>query len=160
MAKSMAHGIRAFATLALVLALVGCGAMDVPMPSFPQNRAGTEARAPANTIIVPTSRPRLEPDYIPRVEELVGLGEAEAEGYFGAPGLRRVDQDAQIWQYRTDACVLFLFFYPGEDGSPRVSYVTSSGAHNGETSPGDQPCVDAVTRDAVNDAASSSQNPS
>jgi len=152
----MASGIRGLSVLGLALTLAACGAVDVPMPSFPQNRAGTEARAPANTIVAPTSRSQLEPAFIPRVEDLVGKSEEETEDLFGEADLRRVDQGAQVWQYQTNVCVLFLFFYPDDNDVAHVSYVTSSGAHTGEDGPGDQPCVDAVTRAAANTETPSS----
>ena len=138
--------------LAALLAFAACDAANMPSP-IPANRVGTSVSTPTNTIESVTAAPQVEPDYIPRTEELIGLGEAETEGYFGEPSLRRTDQGAQIWQYQADECVLFLFFYPDEDETPRVSYVTSSGARAGQASPGDQACVDAVTRLAVNAGA-------
>ena len=46
--------------------------------------------------------------------------------------------------------MLFLFFYADEADVARVTYLTSSGVHLGQATPGDQPCVEAVTRAAAN----------
>ena len=150
MARSTAAHIRAMAMIG-VLALAGCDAGSLSMP-FPQNRVGTNVSPPENTVDSVSAREQVEPDYIPSAEELVGADGADVEAVFGVPSLARVDQDAQVWQYRTEACVLFLFFYPDENQTARVSYVTSSGARAGVESPGDQACVEAVTRAAANDA--------
>lgn len=143
-----AHALRAIAVGMAGLGLAACSAADFISPA-PTNRVGAGVEVQTNEPMEPT-RARVEPDYIPTTDELIGIGEGEAVGYFGEPSLRRIDQDAQIWQYGAEACVLFLFFYPDTDETPRVSYVTSSGPRNGEDSPGDQACVDAVTRDAAN----------
>jgi len=154
MAKSTNGITKALVIVAAaVLGLAACESVNVISPS-PENRVGSEVE-------VRTNEPRpmrriIEPAFIPRAEDLLGLGEAEAEEFFGVPSLRRIDQGAQVWQFQTDSCVLFLFFYPDESETPRVSYVTSTGAHNGEDSPGDQACVDAVTRAAANAAPGTS----
>jgi len=119
---------------------------------FPQNRVGTSVSTPTNTVESVGAREVVEPEYIPRAEDLIGIDEPSAEELFGPPSLRRVDQGAQIWQYRTVQCVLFLFFYADEEEVARVSYVTSSGARSGQVSPGDQACVEVVTRAAANNA--------
>jgi len=149
MAKSTNGITKALVFAVAVLGLGACESVSIINPS-PENRVGSE-------IEVRTNEPRpmrrmVEPAFIPRAEDLVGLGEAEAAEFFGSPSLRRTDQGAQVWQYRTDACVLFLFFYPDASETARVSYVTSSGAHAEQESPGDQACVDAVTRAAANAA--------
>jgi len=45
---------------------------------------------------------------------------------FGNATLVRHDLGAEIWQYRTDACVLFLFLYP-KDGNLQVSHLDVRG---------------------------------
>jgi len=146
MGKSTASGIRLIA-LAAMMSLGACDSAQILNP-FPENRLGTGVNLATNA--PPMEHTLVEPNYIPSTEELLGLGEGDAQEYFGEPSLRRADQDAQIWQYQTDACVLFLFFYPDEEGAARIAYVTSSSTQSGGVSPGDQACVDAVTRHAAN----------
>jgi len=94
--------------------------------------------------------PVLEPSYIPSTDELVGASEARVRELIGSPSLVRAEQNSAVWQYRTNTCVLFVFFYPGNADALAVNYLTSSGARSGEVTPGDQACVEAVTRNAAN----------
>jgi hypothetical protein len=148
MGKGTRTMARALAVAALGLCLAACSAADFMNP-VPTNRVGTEVDMRANER-QQTSRPQVEPEYIPRAEELVGVDEATARRYFGEPSLLRVDQGSQIWQYGAETCVLFLFLYPDTDDISRISYVTSSGVEAGVPTPGDQACIDAVTRMAAN----------
>jgi hypothetical protein len=49
----------------------------------------------------------------------MGLGAAELLARFGEPELRRAEPPAELWQYRSDDCVLEVFLYP-KSGTPRV----------------------------------------
>lgn len=53
---------------------------------------------------------------------LMRLTEAEVGYLFGQPTQKRRDADAQIWQYKTEACVVDFYFYGQDDGRP-VSYI-------------------------------------
>ena len=41
---------------------------------------------------------------------------AEILLFLGKPEFKRLDGPAQIWQYRQDICVLYMFLYPSYDG--------------------------------------------
>lgn len=56
---------------------------------------------------------------LPENETLVGLRAAELLARFGEPDLRRAEPPAELWQYRSEDCVLELFLYP-KAGTPRV----------------------------------------
>ena len=47
---------------------------------------------------------------------LLGKEPAAVARLLGAPDLERVEEPALIWQYRGQACVVDLFFYPREGG--------------------------------------------
>ena len=57
-------------------------------------------------------------------QTLVGLAGAEVTATLGEPELRRVEHPAEVWQYRTDRCVLDLYLYD-ESGRRQVVYVES-----------------------------------
>jgi hypothetical protein len=49
----------------------------------------------------------------------------EVSYLFGAPAMRRHDADAQVWQYKTSACIVDFYFYqdPAHTAQRPVSYV-------------------------------------
>ncbi len=56
-------------------------------------------------------------------EQLIGLDPGALEALLGAPGLKREDADAQVWQYRGADCVLDAFLYSDGLAEPyRVTY--------------------------------------
>jgi len=55
---------------------------------------------------------------------LIGLDAAGLEAMLGAPELKRREPPAEMWQYRTETCVLDLYLYPAPGaggGSPSVA---------------------------------------
>lgn len=57
----------------------------------------------------------------------------------GSATLVRTDIGAEIWQYRTDDCVLFLFLYPGER-EMAVKHIDSRGG------PSPESCIRSVVK--------------
>jgi len=144
-------GFKYFAFAVLAFVLAGCETLD--LGGYIPQREATARDGMGQSVTTPNaSRPRrqVEPDYIPDTDELIGADAVALEGFLGAPSLRRAEQASEVWQYATDACVLFVFLYPNEAGEARVSYLTSSGVHQDQQTPGDQQCVEAVARMAAN----------
>lgn len=56
-------------------------------------------------------------------ERLIGLGEGDVLALFGLPGLKRREGGAEFWQYADAACIMDFYFY-GDAGARKVSYVT------------------------------------
>lgn len=59
-------------------------------------------------------------------QSLLMLTGEEISYLFGKPATARHDAEAEVWQYRTESCVVDFFFYnlsPDEQGKSRVSYV-------------------------------------
>ncbi|MEQ8965115.1 MAG: hypothetical protein RID91_04755 [Azospirillaceae bacterium] len=54
-------------------------------------------------------------------EKLIGLDAVAIAALLGEPELRRLERPAEVWQYRSDACVFDIFLYREEQG-PRVVY--------------------------------------
>lgn len=52
---------------------------------------------------------------------LIGLKAAEIADLLGAPGFRRKDNPAEIWQYRTQSCFLDVFLYADKAGGELYS---------------------------------------
>jgi len=60
---------------------------------------------------------------LPGPERLAGLTGTEVSALLGPPGFVRRDPPAEVWQYRTESCVLDLFLYAdGADLPLRVDY--------------------------------------
>lgn len=54
-------------------------------------------------------------------ERLVSLSEHEVTAMFGEPEIRRIEDPAQIWQYRNADCVLDLYLY--REGRSQTGFV-------------------------------------
>ena len=59
----------------------------------------------------PAPAPELEVN-APAPAAIIGWRQDDLSRTFGAASLVRRDLGAEIWQYRNDVCVLFLFLYP------------------------------------------------
>lgn len=112
-------------------------AKPVATPSPPAPAASPAAAAPApqrQAALPPAREPlprepvgREPPPEPPKLEELRGLDAAQLIQLLGKPTLQRDEATAQMWQYRSESCVLHLFLYPasapGTGGVKRVQYV-------------------------------------
>ena len=52
----------------------------------------------------------------PSLTSLIGRTQLEIQAALGSPQFQRFDVPAQIWQYRQNGCVLYLFLYPSSRG--------------------------------------------
>ena len=55
-------------------------------------------------------------DFTPTAGNLLGANPTKLEQWLGKPGMVRLDDPAQVWQYRGQGCVLDVYLYPGSDG--------------------------------------------
>ena len=53
---------------------------------------------------------------LPALDSFIGLTPPEIQTFLGSPQFQRIDTPAEIWQYRLNGCVLYLFLYPSSDG--------------------------------------------
>ncbi len=106
--------------LSFLLFLAACaGEMTAPGPSAPAD--GTSQADPhPDTFELPGEGEPEIPDIA--AEELLGLQGEELAALLGEPMQRRSEVPAEIWQYRTDTCVVDVVFYE-VDASARVDYV-------------------------------------
>ncbi len=94
----------------------------------PADASPPASAPPQRQAALPPARELLErapPPEPPKLEELRGLDAAQLMQLLGKPTLLRDEATAQMWQYRSEACVLHLFLYPGPGaaGEKRVQYV-------------------------------------
>ena len=54
--------------------------------------------------------------FTPTAGNLLGANPTKLEQWLGKPGMVRLDDPAQVWQYRGQGCVLDVYLYPGSDG--------------------------------------------
>ncbi len=83
-----------------------------PKPPWPSPRPSVALAAPepASPDPVPPEKTYPEPAH------LSGLDGSRVLALLGAPGLKRHDDPAEIWQYQTRACTLHLFLYRAAKG--------------------------------------------
>jgi hypothetical protein len=55
--------------------------------------------------------------------KVLGLKPHDVQELLGMPKLVRRDDPAEVWQYRSGACVLDVFLYPEETGAQQVRYL-------------------------------------
>jgi hypothetical protein len=91
-----------------LLALGACASQDTPATPAPAPEIA--ARSPE----APSPPSREEP--APEAAHLIGLKADDVTALLGAPGLRRRDAPAEIWQYGDAACTLDLFLYTDKAG--------------------------------------------
>lgn len=91
------------------LALLGLGACA----------GGPPGEGPHTASLAPNMR-------VPEARELMGQRPEKLRVLLGEPSLLRKEGEAQMWQYRTASCVLFLFLYPDAGGAYSVSHLEAS----------------------------------
>ncbi len=111
----------------LVLGLGGCGANQELKPApasrfvktAPQETAVPAVETPPVTIAKASPvEPKPKRNY-PEPTVLEGLIADQVEALLGAPGFKRNDDPAEIWQYRVKSCTLDLFMYETLDSRQR-----------------------------------------
>lgn len=101
--------------LAAALTLGACTASPTPEVANPAKTADASPSAPPPALAAVTpempspARPEEEP--LPDVSRLIGLKAEDVTALLGAPGFRRKDAPAEIWQYGDTSCTLDLFLY-------------------------------------------------
>ena len=75
---------------------------------------------------IPEQATTPEIDYANFKKKLLGLDADEVVRRLGAPVFRRYEPPAEIWQYRTSACVVDVFLYESK-GNFGVEYVETRG---------------------------------
>jgi len=99
---------RATAIVALSLLPAACGMPH--LKTGPQSAAAT-----------PTGSAESAPDaqpagFTPTAGNLLGADPSKLEQWLGKPGLVRLDDPAQVWQYRAQGCVVDVYLYPSSEG--------------------------------------------
>ncbi|MEQ8667218.1 MAG: hypothetical protein RIC16_15980 [Rhodospirillales bacterium] len=79
--------------------------------------ADAEPAAEPQVALVPAPPP------VPDVNSFLNQNGAEIAGVLGEPGFVRRDPPAELWQYRTGACTLDLFFYDEGGEDYRLAYL-------------------------------------
>ena len=115
----------------MVLGLAACAATEeAAMP--PAETPQTAASQPTQTARVPATT-NAEPELkAPKPADIMGAPSSKLVSALGSATLVRIDIGAEIWQYRTDDCVLFLFLYPGET-EMAVKHIDSRGGPTPES---------------------------
>lgn len=84
--------------------------------------AGPATKPPGETEQAVARAPEIEIDSDPR--RLAGLDQSGLTALLGAPMFRRRDAPAELWRYRTQACILDLFLYRPDAGAGAAGPLT------------------------------------
>lgn len=108
---------------------VGASTDETTEPSLTEDRASVASLpAPANSVEPSFSDQERDPS------RLLDLGRTDLSSILGKPAFIRRDMSAEVWQYRTEACVLDLFLYElGQDLA--VTYYEFRPRNNGDLVP-------------------------
>ncbi|MBO6518766.1 MAG: hypothetical protein JJ900_12070 [Rhodospirillales bacterium] len=144
--------LRRISTFLLVALLTAC-AGGTPPPESSSTAPPAPVSAPETAAVPPRAPAPAKPPEptldVPAAEDVIGWDSATLHRTFGPASLVRRDLGAEIWQYRTDDCVLFLFLYPtpktsSESGPLRVDHLEVR-----ENGVGVEPCLTSVVRNYV-----------
>ena len=99
--------------------------------------AGCAAPGPA-----PAPPPEVQPiGFTPTEQNLLGANPSKLEQWLGKPGLVRQDDPAEVWQYRSQSCVLDVYLYPGQNGMAVAHAEARSAKYAGDAM---SPCLTAL----------------
>ena len=97
------RAFRAIAVVGLSLQLAACGTAHLK----PAAQSASAAES------APDAQPA---DFTPTAGSLLGANPTKLEQWLGKPGMVRLDDPAQVWQYRAQGCVVDVYLYPSSDG--------------------------------------------
>ncbi len=101
-----------------------------------------DEKAPAQ----PATAPAVPEEPVPALETLQGLDSVAVTALLGQPQFQRVDNPAELWQYRKNGCVLDLFLYPATNGALAVDHLETRHFKDSENDA--QSCFAAIVRAA------------
>ncbi len=87
-----------------------------------RQKGGAPATPPGELVLITPPAEAVAP----KLQSLIAKSDVELAKSLGTPDFRRTDGDAQIWQYRSPACILDAFLYRGRDGV-RIRHVETRG---------------------------------
>lgn len=102
----------------ILLPLLAGGCAESTISAFP-----VSANDPSATDVAarPEAPSASEHPALSQPDRLIGLKAAEIADLLGAPGFRRKDSPAEIWQYRAQGCFLDVFLYADKAGGELYS---------------------------------------
>lgn len=103
--------LRALSPL-LVLAALALGACAAPNGAPPAVTPDTVEAQPQKP-----AKPKVT------AAQLLGQSDAWVMAQLGEPHFKRADRQANIWQYKNGVCVLNVFLYADEAGTPSPAHV-------------------------------------
>jgi len=138
----MIFRIFALGAFALLAACAGGENVSEPSSSSPSPAISSNEPEIAST---PDPKEAVPEISAPAPQELIGLKPTDLSKTFGSASLVRRDLGAEIWQYRTRECVLFLFLYAIPEGETSAALRVRHIDVRGKQSPVE--CVKTVVRE-------------
>ena len=106
--------------LAAAVGLGGC-ASDSPTPPTTETISSPAPAPEPAPATVETARAPEQP--VPDLNTLRGQNDADITLLLGPPQFQRSDSPAELWQYRSNGCILDLFLYPSSTGGLSVDHL-------------------------------------
>jgi|SRR5690625_521417 len=126
-----------------------CGGMMVRAPSPAALLLSTLALSALSlSACVTADQSSARPSERPLIaaEQLIGLSSSSLTGALGRPATTRRDSPAEIWQYRSESCILDVFLYEAASGTQVVHLE----ARDERAEPvSHQECLGSLTRSAT-----------
>ncbi|MBT3172698.1 MAG: hypothetical protein HN333_14850 [Rhodospirillaceae bacterium] len=135
-----------FWALFALTVLGGCATKETPPPETKVDAAETASLPTPVEAAQPIIAPAEPEEPVPAMESLQGLDSNAVTALLGAPHFQRVDNPAEIWQYRRNGCVLDLFLYPASNGALAVDHLETRHFEVSDSNP--QSCFATMVRAA------------
>lgn len=65
-----------------------------------------------------------------QMSNIMGLEKSTVESILGAPSLKRVEKEAEVWLYDNQFCNAHIYFYEDDNSDMHVEYVETSEERN------------------------------
>ncbi len=127
----MTSRFRPAAPFVIAALLSACAAQPETAAPPPETSAPAPPPSRATVAALPAapSVPLIE---VPAPSEILGWSPDQVADAFGPATLIRREREAEIWQYQTNGCVLFVFMYP-DGGGHSVRHLDARGGATTET---------------------------
>jgi len=122
---------RSTAVLFMTLGIAACAGNAPPPPNSAQTEPASVATLPdaaaAESTPEPVKTATPPPIPVPDAETFLNRNGVEIAEILGEPGFVRKDPPAELWQYRTGACTLDLYFYDEGAGAYALEWLDFRG---------------------------------
>lgn len=105
--------------------LMMLGSMFILAACAPSSKiADIPPPAPEPVVEITPAPKKPEPRF--KMSNIMGLEKNTVENIMGAPSLKRIEKEAEVWLYDNQFCNAHVYFYEDENSDMYVEYIESS----------------------------------